>query len=212
MSIVRILGRFRSAGMALAVVLAVVAETGCAPAQEARLTRVVIDSVESPAFGGQVFGEVGQYEILRGRVFGEVAPEHPGNTGIVYIESAPRNARGNVEYDVDLAIVKPIDMERGNQTLFYGVTNRGRQPFSLGGDGLLMRRGFTLVWSGWHADVASREGRDPGQVAGGDERRRQPHPQIDPERVPDRWGRSRRPARVYGVRRQSHPGRLLSRR
>ena len=160
----RIPGRFRSAGMALALVLAVVAETGCAPAQEARLTRVVIDSVESPAFGGQVFGEVGRYEILRGRVFGEVDPEHPGNTGIVYIDSAPRNARGNVEYDVDLVIVKPIDMEQGNQTLFYGVTNRGGVPFSLEpgaaaaagpdvGDGLLMRRGFTLVWSGWHADV-----------------------------------------------------------
>ena len=166
MIIVRIAGRFRSAGMALAVVLTVVAETGCARVQEGRFTRVVIDSVESPAFGGQVFGEVGQYEILRGRVFGEVAPEHPGNTGIVYIESAPRNARGNVEYDVDLVIVKPIDMERGNQTLFYGVTNRGGVPFSLEpgaaaaggsdvGDGLLMRRGFTLVWSGWHADVAS---------------------------------------------------------
>ena len=27
-----------------------------------------------------------------------------------------------------------------------------------GRPGLLMRRGFTLVWSGWHADVASREG------------------------------------------------------
>ena len=153
MIIVRIAGRFRSAGMALAVVLTVVAATGCSRAQEDIFTRVVIDSVASPAFEGQVFGEVGQYEILYGRVFGEVAPEHPGNTGIVYIESAPRNERGNVEYDVDLVIVKPIDMEMGNQTLFYGVTNRGGVPFSLDGDGLLMRRGFTLVWSGWHADV-----------------------------------------------------------
>ena len=151
----RIPGLFRSAGMALALVLAVVADTGYARAQEAGVTRVVIDSRESPAFGGQVFGEVGRYEILRGRVFGEVDPEHPGNTGIVYIDSAPRNARGNVEYDVDLVIVKPIDMEQGNQTLFYGVNNRGRDPFDTDpdSDGLLMRHGFTLVWSGWHADV-----------------------------------------------------------
>ena len=109
---------------------------------------------------------MGRYEILRGRVFGEVDPEHPGNTGIVYIiDKAPRNARGNVEYDVDLVIVKPIDMERGNQILFYGVTNRGRDPFDTDpdADGLLIRRGFTLVWSGWHADVAVREGATLGR-------------------------------------------------
>ncbi len=164
MIIVRIAGRFRSAGMALAVVLAVVADAGYAQAQEGGITRIVIDSRESPAFGGQVFGEVGQYEILRGRAVGEADPEHRGNTGIVYIDKAPQNARGNVEYDVDLVIVKPVDMERGNQTLFYGVTNRGGEPFDTDlsragvptpdADGLLMRHGFTLVISGWHADVA----------------------------------------------------------
>jgi hypothetical protein len=149
MIVERIPGSIRSA-TALAVLLTVVAD---AEAQQAGITKIVIDSKESPAYGGRTFGEVGQYEILRGRALGEVHPENPGNTGIVYIDKAPRNARGNVEYDVDLVIIKPIDMARGNQTLFYSVNNRGRVPFNNADDGFLMRHGFTLVWSGWHADV-----------------------------------------------------------
>ena len=148
----RIPGWIRSA-TALAVLLTVVAD---AEAQQAGITKIVIDTRESPAYGGRTFGEAGRSpKILRGRAIGkEGPPENPGNTGIVYIDKALRNARGNVEYDVDLVIIKPIDMARGNQTLFYSVNNRGRVPFNnADGDGFLMRHGFTLVWSGWHADV-----------------------------------------------------------
>ncbi len=85
------------------------------------------------------------------------------------------NARGMVEYVTDVYIVKPVDMQRGNGTLFYNVVNRGSiglDGFVIGagggndpttaddaGDGLLMSEGFTLVWSGWQGDLARGNGR-----------------------------------------------------
>ena len=39
---------------------------------EARVTRLVIDQRQSPAYDGKSFGRVGQYEILSGRAFGEL--------------------------------------------------------------------------------------------------------------------------------------------
>ena len=68
-----------------------------------------------------------------------------------------------VEYSMDVSIVKPIDVKRGNGTLLYDVVNRGREQlpsFNLGGtatspgDGFLELHGFTLVFSGWEGDLA----------------------------------------------------------
>jgi Alpha/beta hydrolase domain len=71
-----------------------------------------------------------------------------------------------VEYQADLRILKPIDLDRGNGWLLYDVPNRGNQPVMsrlngtseggrppTAGNGFLMRHGFTLVWSGWQGDV-----------------------------------------------------------
>jgi hypothetical protein len=80
------------------------------------------------------------------------------------IESAPRNARGNVEYSMDVVITKPVDMSRGNGTVLHDVPNRGniRSPeLNLGGnatnigDGFLEREGYTLVDSGWEGDLTT---------------------------------------------------------
>ena len=43
------------------------------PAADARITRIVVDRVEAPTFGGASFGNVGQYEKLVGRAYGELA-------------------------------------------------------------------------------------------------------------------------------------------
>ena len=135
-----------------------------------RITKLVVDKVESPTFEGRAFGEVGQYEKLTGRAFGVADPKDPVDATIVNIERAPRNAQGLVEYDVDFYILKPIDMTKGNKSLFYDVVNRGNKnlhtTFNVGagggnnptkaadaGDGLLMNMGYTLVWSGWQGDV-----------------------------------------------------------
>src|SRR2546428_6107314 len=135
-----------------------------------RITKLVVDKVESPTFEGRAFGEVGQYEKLTGRAFGVADPKDPVDATIVNIERAPRNAQGLVEYDVDFYILKPIDMTKGNRSLFYDVVNRGNKnlhtTFNVGagggndpkkaadaGEGLLMNMGYTVVWSGWQGDV-----------------------------------------------------------
>ena len=138
---------------------------------EARVVRIEIERVESPTFEGRAFGEVGPYEKLVGRVFGEVDPEAPENAVITDIELAPRNARGLVAYVADFLILRPVDPSKGNGRIFYELNNRGRM-LSLGqmndarsggndptaaadaGNGFLMRRGYTFVSSGWDTTAA----------------------------------------------------------
>ena len=128
--------------------------------------RIEVIEREAPVFGGTEFGTVGTYERLHGTVFGELDPTHRLNTGIVNLDRAARNAHGNVEYQSDFRILKPLDLDRGNGCLVYDVPNRGNQPImprlngapdgghpQHAGNGFLMRRGFTVVWSGWQGDV-----------------------------------------------------------
>ena len=82
------------------------------PAADARITRIVIERVESPTLGGTSFGKVGQYEKLVGRAYGELDPRDDLNRGIVYIDKAPLNAAKRVEYSVDVFILKPVDPKR----------------------------------------------------------------------------------------------------
>ena len=141
-----------------------------------KITRVVVDRVESPTFEGRSFGAVGQYEKIVGRAFGVADPKDPIDAGIVNLDRAPKNAQGLVEYDVDFYILKPITPDRGNRTLFYDVVNRGNKnlhtTFNVGagggndptkaadaGDGLLMSQGYTLLWSGWQGDVLTGNSR-----------------------------------------------------
>ena len=149
---------------------------------EARITRIEITRVESPTFEGMSFGQVGQYEKLVGRAFGEVDPNDQRNKVIADIALAPRNARGNVEYSTDIYILRPIDRSAGNHKIFFEINNRGNS-FSFGllnsapaavmndpatvadaGNGFLMRQGYTIVLSGWDAGVAAGGGRQTIEV------------------------------------------------
>ncbi len=148
----------------------------CMPTADARITRIVIDRVESPTFGGTSFGNVGQYEKLIGRAHGELDPSDELNSSIAYINKAPLNSAKRVEYSIDVFILKPIDMSRGNRTLLYDVVNRGDTRvlavFHVGasasndptsekdaGDGFLMKQGYTIVASGWQGDVPAGDTR-----------------------------------------------------
>ena len=142
----------------------------CSISPEARqtnaggITRVEITSVESPTFGGKVFGATGTYEKLRGKAFGELNPDDPRNAIITDIKLAPRNLRGNVEYSTDIYILKPVDLSKGNHKLFVEVNNRGNKFFGAfnqsgggnnpttsgdAGAGFLMNQGYTMAWNGW---------------------------------------------------------------
>src|SRR5229473_1254469 len=145
---------------------------------QARITRIEISRVE-PVFDGVGFGHVGPYEKVVGRAFGEVDPDRPLNQGIVNIDKAPRNPGGRVEYIVDIYLLKPVNLRRGNQRIFYNVLNRGNkqalgfpnfndaitanenEPTTLSdaGNGFLMRQGYVVLWSAWQGDVPAGGGR-----------------------------------------------------
>jgi hypothetical protein len=137
------------------------------------LTRLQIDRIE-PFADDMAFGSVGSYVRLMGRAYGELDPHHPRNAVIVNLEKAPRNARGRVEYDADVYIMRPTEVTRGNRKILYEVNNRGRKlllpilhealetsPTSANdpttaddaGNGFVFRQGYTVVWSGWDPDA-----------------------------------------------------------
>jgi len=145
----------------LLLAVAVLSGAGLA---EARITRIEINSVESPTFEGRTFGHVGAYEKLRGKAYGEVDPDDPLNAVITDINLAPRNDDGNVEYEMDIYILKPVNLAKGNHKLFMDVNNRGNKRIGAlnnspntndpttaddAGEAFFMKRGYTLVWSGW---------------------------------------------------------------
>jgi hypothetical protein len=144
---------------------------------EARITKLVLSTVQSPTFGGTFFGTIGPYEKLAGRAFGEIDPSDPLNATITDLASAPRNAAGKVEYSMDVYLLTPVDMAQASGKLFYESNNRGlklatgvintvdrlflsNDPTTPAdaGDGFLMRQGYVIAWSGWDVTVASGPG------------------------------------------------------
>ena len=135
---------------------------------EAGVVRVEVVSRTEVA-GGQSFGLAGPYERIEGKVYFSVYPENPHNKIVVDLDRAPRNNAGQVEFSDDLYLLRPKDASLGNGALIYGVTNRGNRglPFNRRspdpgvarevGDGFLMAKGFTVVWSGWQFDLPDRE-------------------------------------------------------
>ena len=139
---------------------------------EARIIRIEITSVESPTFEGRTFGSVGPYETLRGKAYGEVDPTDPRNAVITDIELAPRNANGKVEYSMDIFILKPVDLRRGNHKVFLDMNNRGKMrvlrlndvaptnnPTTAAdaGSGFIMNLGYSVVGNGWDFGARSED-------------------------------------------------------
>jgi hypothetical protein len=166
------------------VALIVALVTFCtAQTARAQITKVVIDRArsESPAFEGRTFGpdgRVGRYEKLRGTAYGEIDPADPRNAVITDIALAPRNARGRVEYSMDVFILKPIDLQKGNHRVILDVNNRGDMRVAAlndasltnnptraadAGNGFVMDLGYTVVGSGW--DVGATSGEDRMTIA-----------------------------------------------
>jgi hypothetical protein len=128
-----------------------------------------------PFAGGQVFGEVGPYDQITAIARFAIDPKDARNRVIVDLDLAPRNADGKVEFAADVVILTPKDQAKGNGAILYDVNNRG-DKLALGmfnrpvggpspeaknpaGDGFLMRKGYTVVWSGWIGELLPGEGR-----------------------------------------------------
>jgi hypothetical protein len=114
---------------------------------EARVTRIEIVKVESPAPATPGSPSVPPYERISGRFYGELDPKDPKNALITDIEYAPRNPRGKVEYVGTFSLMKPIDMSKASGVLLYSVVNRGNGAASPSPEGHV-----SLV-SGWQGDV-----------------------------------------------------------
>ncbi len=155
--------RSRSSGLALAVVVVILAAAGTANAE---VRRLVVSTRE------EVLG--GDYEKLGGTVELELDPAHPANAAIVDLDRAPRNARGRVEASADFMVLRPRRPPARGSTALLEVSNRGgkallpyfnRATWSLDpstaedfGDRLLMRLHLTLIWVGWQFDVPRQPG------------------------------------------------------
>ena len=116
----------------------------------AQITGFELDVVESPALGGESFGEIGRYELLRGVVAGEIDPADSRHAHVVNLDNAPRNAAGRVEYRATVEIYRPIDMSRWNRALYHTVSNRGGGGAA---EPALLERGFVFVRVGWQGDL-----------------------------------------------------------
>jgi hypothetical protein len=159
----------------LALFVVILLGSGWPGPADARVVRLVIEKTQ-PFAGGKAFGDVGPFERLDGVVYLEVDPRDLLNAVIVNLDKAPRNGKGLVEFSSPFVIIKPVDMARGNQKVWYGINNRGN-PIEIDfhrfpsfstttggdpldpGDGLFFRLGFTVVDAGWAGDIVTTETR-----------------------------------------------------
>src|SRR4051812_13053415 len=89
---------------------------GLAAPAAGQVTRIDIESRApiAPPGDGQPQGAAGPYEMIRGRIHGEVDPRDPHNRIVQDIDLAPRNARGKVEYVASFALARPIDLSKSS--------------------------------------------------------------------------------------------------
>ena len=142
---------------------------------EAQITRIVIDRArsESPTFEGRAFGangSVGQYEKLRGKAYGELDPADPRNAVITESGAHPETRAARSSRSMDIFILKPIDLAKGNHKVILDFNNRGEMrlgalndaPLSnspttaaQAGNGFVMNLGYSVVGNGWDFGAAS---------------------------------------------------------
>src|SRR5262249_33845443 len=147
-----------------------------APVAHARITQITILN-RAVAFGGHSFPGIGQYEFITGFATGEVNPSNPQNSVITDLQLAPRNANGNVVYQHNFYILKPLDLSHGNHKMMYEPPNRGGKTYqtlnntptgtndpaaltdaTVLDDSFLWTRGYTTVWSGWENNLGPLTG------------------------------------------------------
>ena len=125
--------------------LALVVSVCAAAPAAAQVTRLeILSRAPMPAAPP---GPAGPYEIVRGRIHGEVDPADRHNRIIQDLTLAPRNARGRVEYVATFALAKPVDMSKASGVLMYSVVNRGN------GAPVASAEGHVSLVSGWQGDL-----------------------------------------------------------
>ncbi len=88
------------------------------------------------------------YQMIRGKVYGELDPKDRRNAIIQDIDLAPRNSRERVEYVTTFTLYRPVPGAKASGVLVYEVVNRGAS---------LARRDYStgdiFLQSGWQGDI-----------------------------------------------------------
>ena len=98
------------------------------PSADARVTRIVIDSTDTPLClarnsSGVCTSSDARYEQITGRAFGELDPNDPHNGVITDIQLA--NPNGNAEYIASFIIRRPTGTIEPSGVMWHDVPNRG---------------------------------------------------------------------------------------
>jgi hypothetical protein len=160
----------------VAVSLSTICVLFAASVSQARITQIKI-LARGTAFAGYSFPIVGQYEYITGTATGEVSPSNPQNALITDLQLAPTNQNGNVVYQHNFYILKPLNMSYGNHKMMYEPPNRGNKTYqtlnntptgtndpaaltdtTVLEDSFLWTRGYTTVWSGWENNLGPLAG------------------------------------------------------
>ncbi len=117
------------------------------------------------------------YEWVSATAEFAVDPADAANARIIDLDRAPRGADGQVRFDADVRLLRPVS--GGNGRALFAVPNRGMTmgiPFNgpsdtllspltfdptavpPAGDAFLLRRGWTIAWCGWQWDVVRSSG------------------------------------------------------
>src|SRR5918993_113904 len=124
---------------------------------------------------GEAFGASGAYERLGGKVHVRVDPASVPEGAVADLALASLGPDGLIACTADFMILKPVDLGRGNGRLFFDYGNRGNKralqffndavhsnaPLTRAhaGNGFLMRRGYSIGWVAWQADLLPGGGR-----------------------------------------------------
>ena len=128
---------------AIAILAGMAALLSAQPSQ-ARVTKIVIDSVTP------VTGQTLAYELLRGRAFGVLDPADAHNAVINDI-GLGLDADGKLRYETTFTISKPVDLSKASGFLWHDVPNRGGN-FTI--PAVERALGDIGLASGWQADNA----------------------------------------------------------
>ena len=143
--------------------------------------RLELSSIErSPFADGYRFEGTGAYRRIAGRAHFAVDPTSAAQAGVVDIDKAPRDGNGRVRMTADFLLLRPADMTKGNRRLLFDWANRGNKRclqffndapssndpknLSHAGNGFLMRRGYSIAWLAWQADLLPGDGRQVLEV------------------------------------------------
>ncbi len=120
----------------------------------AKVTHLDIQST-SLYQNGKQFGDIGAYDVLKGKVYFEIDPLAAINQAVVDVQLAKRNENGLVTFSTDIILIIPTDKSKINGSLIYEFNNRGSTllPYVDAETNALFSRGFVFVSTGWIGEL-----------------------------------------------------------